>query len=71
MQGVFRKMGSPRSRINAAPQTLPYRDEQEIGNLFKRLGIPIKHLTALASCRVVQIWFPCGMLICRSLSSPP
>ncbi len=55
MQRVFRKLGDPRSLINAAPQKLPYRNEEEIENLFKRLGIPIKQLRAFASCWVVRI----------------
>ncbi len=55
MQRVFRMLGDPRSLIDAAPEELPYRNEKEIENLFKRLGIPIKQLRALASCRVVQI----------------
>ena len=55
MQRVFRKLGDPRSLINAAPEKVPYRDEKEIGNLFKRLGIPIKQLRVFASCWVVQI----------------
>ena len=55
MKRVFRKIGDPRSLINAAPEKLPYRNEREIGNLFKRLGIPVKQLSAFASCWVVRI----------------
>jgi ubiquinone/menaquinone biosynthesis C-methylase UbiE len=55
MQRVFRKIGDPRSLINAAPEKLPYRNGKEIENLFKRLGIPIKQLRAFASCWVVRI----------------
>jgi SAM-dependent methyltransferase len=55
MQRVFRKMDDPRSLINAAPEKLPYRNEKEIENLFKRLGIPIKQLRAFGSCWVVRI----------------
>jgi hypothetical protein len=55
MQRVFRKLGDPRSLINAAPEEVPYRNEREIENLFKRLGIPIKQLTPFASCWVVRI----------------
>ena len=55
MQRVFRKMDDPRSLVNAAPEILPYRNEREIENLFKRLGIPIKQLRAFASCWVVRI----------------
>jgi len=55
MQRVFRKLGDPRSLINAAPEKVAYRNEREIENLFKRLGIPIKQLRAFASCWVVRI----------------
>ncbi len=55
MQRVFRKIDDPRSLINAAPEKLPYRNEREIENLFKRLSIPIKQLRAFASCWVVRI----------------
>jgi len=55
MQRLFRKTANPRSLINAAPEKVPFRNEREIGNLFKRLGIPIKQLRVLASCWVVRI----------------
>jgi len=55
MQRVFRKLADPRSLINAAPETVAYRNEGEIKNLFQRLGIPIKQFSAFASCWVVRI----------------
>ena len=55
MRRVFRKLGDPRSLIEAAPETVPYRNQKEIENLFQRLGIPIKQLRAFASCWVVSI----------------
>lgn len=55
MQRVFRMLGDPRSLINAAPEKMPYRNEKEIKNLFKRLGIPVKELRAFSSCTVVRI----------------
>lgn len=55
MQRVFRKLGDPRSLMNAAPAELPYRNEKEIENLFNRLAIPIRQLKAFASCWVVRI----------------
>ena len=55
MKRVFRKTGNPRSLIHAAPERVPYRNERAIGNLFERLGIPIKQLRAWASCWVVRI----------------
>jgi hypothetical protein len=55
MQRVFRMIDDPRSLINAAPEKLPYRDKREIENLFMRLGIPVKQLSAFGSCWVVRI----------------
>lgn len=55
MQRVFRKFADPRSLISAAPETVSYRNESEIKNLFQRLGIPIKQLNAFSSCWVVRI----------------
>lgn len=55
MQRVFRQIQDPRSLINAAPEKLPYRNETEIKNLFKRLRIPILQLTDSRSCWVVRI----------------
>jgi len=55
MRRVFQKLGDPRSLINAAPEEVPYRNESEIENLFKRMGIPIKQLSPFASCWVVRI----------------
>jgi SAM-dependent methyltransferase len=55
MQRVFRKLPDPRSLINAAPETVAYRNEGEVKNLFKRLNIPIKQFSAFASCWVVRI----------------
>ncbi len=55
MQRVFRKLDDPRCLINAAPEKLPYWNERAIENLFKRLSIPIKQLSASGSCWVVRI----------------
>jgi Methyltransferase domain len=55
MQRVFRKCPDPRSLIKAAPETLPYRNEKGIENLFQRLGIPVKELKAFESCWVARI----------------
>ena len=55
MQRVVRNFADPRTLINAAPETLPYRNQSEIENLFKRLGLPVEQLSAFASCCVVRI----------------
>jgi ubiquinone/menaquinone biosynthesis C-methylase UbiE len=55
MQRVMRKFADPRTLINAAPETLPYRNQSEIKKLFKRLGFPVEQLSAFASCCVARI----------------
>jgi SAM-dependent methyltransferase len=55
MQRVFQKIDDPRSLINAAPEKLPYRNEREIENLFKRISIPIKQFSTYSSCYIVRI----------------
>jgi hypothetical protein len=55
MQRLIAKLEDPSLLINAAPEKLPYRNEAEIDNLFRRLGIPIKQLSEFASCRIVRI----------------
>jgi hypothetical protein len=55
MQRVMRKLADPRTLINAAPETLPYRNQSEIKKLFKRLGFPVEQLCAFASCCVARI----------------
>jgi ubiquinone/menaquinone biosynthesis C-methylase UbiE len=55
MQRVIRKFADPRTLIDAAPETLPYRNESEIKNLFKRLCFPVEQLSAFASCCVVRV----------------
>jgi hypothetical protein len=55
MQRVMRKFADPRTLINAAPETLPYRNQSEIEKLFKRLGIPVEQLSAFASCCVARV----------------
>jgi len=55
MQRVFRKISDPCSLINAAPEKLPYRNEREIENLFKRLSTPIKQFSTYSGCYIVRI----------------
>jgi ubiquinone/menaquinone biosynthesis C-methylase UbiE len=55
MQKIFRKMGLPQSLIGAAQEQIPYRNEPEIQNLFKRLEIPIEQFRTLRSCFIVEI----------------
>ncbi len=55
MRRIFRKICDPRSLINVTPEKNPHRNEREIGNLFKRLTIPIKQFSTYSSCYVVRI----------------
>jgi len=55
MRKIFKKMDNPRSLIDVAPETQPYRDEPQIRGLFNRLGVPIKRLVASGSSYAVQI----------------
>jgi hypothetical protein len=55
MQRVFRKFDDPRTLIRAAPEKLPYRNQREIENLFNRLSIQLKQLSAFGSCWIVRI----------------
>jgi SAM-dependent methyltransferase len=55
MQRIVRGMENPRAFIEAAPETQPYRNETEIRGLFDRLGVPIRDVRTLATCRVAQL----------------
>ena len=55
MKKIFRKMNDVSSLIDGAPEKVPYRNEAEIKNLFERLGVPLKQLTALRTCIIARI----------------
>ena len=55
MKKIFGKMNDARLLIQSAPETVPYRNEAEIRNLFARLGIPVKQLSLLSSCIIARI----------------
>jgi len=55
MQKMFRNLQDPEALINTASETVPYRNEAEIRNLFARLAIPIRQLQTFGSCFMVQI----------------
>jgi hypothetical protein len=55
MKKIFRQMKDASSLIESAPEKMPYRNEAEIRNLFKRLGLPIKHFRKLSSCFIVRM----------------
>ena len=55
MKKIFKKMNDAGSLIDGSPEKQPYRNEAEIGNLFKRLGISMKGIRTLNSCVIVQV----------------
>lgn len=55
MRKIFRNTACANALLKAAPETQPYRNEQEIRNLFTRLAIPIKELHSLKSCHIVRL----------------
>src|SRR5262249_8494150 len=55
MQRIFRRIGEPKSLINASPETQPYRNEAEIRRLFERIAVPLKQIQTFGSCYIVRI----------------
>ncbi len=55
MQKLFRNAEAAEALLGASPEWIPYRNEEEIRNLFEPLAIPVKRLQALPGCVVVQI----------------
>lgn len=55
MQKLFRNVQDPEALIHTASETVPYRNEPEIRNLFARLAIPLKQLQTFGSCFMVRI----------------
>ena len=55
MQRVFRDAETARALCQTAPERQPYRNATEIGNLFQRVGIPMKELRLFPSCFIVEI----------------
>ncbi len=45
----------PESLIECAPELIPYRNEQDITNLFKNLSTPIHGMFIYDNCAVVQL----------------
>lgn len=54
MKRIVRGMKNPQAFIQAAPETQPYRNEQEIRSLFVRLAIPMRKLRTLATCWIAE-----------------
>lgn len=50
-----RELYNPELLIDCSPEFVPYRNEEQIRNLFKNLNIPIHNMFIYASCAVVQL----------------
>lgn len=55
MAWIFAHRDLADSLIRTASEKVPYRKEEEIQNVFKRLAIPIKRLGVYVGCYIVQI----------------
>jgi ubiquinone/menaquinone biosynthesis C-methylase UbiE len=49
------EMEKPRRLIECAPESFPYRDEQQIRGLFSNLNVSLNHIHVLYSCIVAQL----------------
>jgi ubiquinone/menaquinone biosynthesis C-methylase UbiE len=50
-----RELDNPQSLIDCLPELVPYRNREEIKNLFKKLDFPIKNMYFYDSCTIVQV----------------
>ena len=50
-----KELDNPESLIDCAPELIPYRNEQDIRNLFKNLNIRIHNMFIYDNCTVVQL----------------
>src|SRR5262249_45591503 len=55
MRKIFRDASFSKSLISAAPEQQPYRNADEIRNLFQRLAIPIRQFQTLSTCCIVEV----------------
>jgi cyclopropane fatty-acyl-phospholipid synthase-like methyltransferase len=55
MQKIIQNMEDPSLFFNAVPESIPYRNQQAIEELFMRLAVPIKRMNSFPSCWVAQI----------------
>jgi len=55
MQRIFANANHAEKLIQSAPEQVPYRNEAEIRNLFRRLAIAIKQSERFSSCYIVEI----------------
>jgi len=50
-----KELDNPQSLIDCLPELVPYRNREEIKNLFKKLDFPIKNMYFYDSCTIVQV----------------
>ena len=51
-----KELDNPELLIGCVPEFIPYRNEEHIRDLFKRLSIPIRNMLVYDSCFVVQLF---------------
>ena len=50
-----KELDNPKSLIDCLPEHIPYRNEEQIRNLFKNLNVPIRNMFIYDSCTLVQL----------------
>jgi ubiquinone/menaquinone biosynthesis C-methylase UbiE len=55
MSKIWKEAGNPEQLIDCVPDSVPYRNEEMIRSLFKKLAIPIREVMPFDSCTIVQV----------------
>ena len=50
-----KELDNPKSLIDCLPEHIPYRNEEQIRNLFKNLNVPIRNMFIYDSCTLFQL----------------
>ena len=52
---LWKEASNPEQLIDCAPDSVPYRNEEMIRSLFKKLDISIQEVFPFDSCTIVQV----------------
>ena len=52
---IWKESNNPEQLIDCVPDSVPYRNEEMIRNLFKKLDVPIRAIFPFDSCIIVQV----------------
>ncbi|MCP4608540.1 MAG: class I SAM-dependent methyltransferase [Planctomycetes bacterium] len=52
---LWKEVSNPEQLVDCVPESVPYRSEEMIRDLFKKLGIPIREVLPFDSCTIVQV----------------